>query len=229
MKLIGLIGGTTWFSTSEYYKCLNELTAAKMGGSHSARLLLYSVNFNDFKPSTNIGDWIDIGERLSAIASILESAGAECLALCANTPHFVADTIQRAIKIPLLHIAEATALKIHHQNLKKVALLGTRVTMEQNFFRNKLAEFNIECIIPELEEREFIHQSILEELGKGIFTPATKVRYLDIMTKLYKQGAEGIIFGCTEIPLLIKAIEIPYPTFDTTLIHSEYIISHALS
>lgn len=229
MKLIGLIGGTTWLSTVEYYRLLNQLTYQKLGGSHSAKLLLYSVDFEEFKPSTDMSKWIDISNRLTEIALKLQHAGAECLALCANTPHLVADQIQQKINIPLIHIAEATAEKIKSSPINKVALLGTKVTMEQNFFKDILSKHHIETVIPSEAERNFIHESILGELGKGILKEETKERYLEIIDLLIQQGAKGVILGCTEIPLLILQQDVPIPVFDTTMIHAEAIIEFALN
>lgn len=229
MKLIGLIGGTTWLSTVEYYRLLNQLTNQKLGGSHSAKLLLYSVDFEEFKPSTDMSKWIDISNRLTEIALKLQHAGAECLALCANTPHLVADQIQQKINIPLIHIAEATVEKIKLSQINKVALLGTKVTMEQNFFKDILSKHHIETVIPSEADRNFIHESILGELGKGILKEETKERYLDIIDQLIHQGAQGIILGCTEIPLLILQEDVSAPIFDTTMIHAEAIVEFALN
>jgi len=229
MKLIGLIGGTTWLSTIEYYRLLNQLTNQKLGESNSAKLLLYSVNFEEFKPSTDMSKWIDITNRLIEIAMKLQHAGTECLVLCANTPHLVADQIQKIISIPLIHIAEVTAEKIKSLQINKVALLGTKVTMEQNFFKDILSKHNIETLIPSEADRNFIHETILGELGKGILKEETKERYLDIIDQLIHQGAKGIILGCTEIPLLILQEDVSVPVFDTTLIHSEAIVEFALS
>jgi aspartate racemase len=228
MKLIGLIGGTTWLSTVEYYKLLNQLTNQKLGGSHSAKLLLHSVDFEEFKPSTDLSKWNDISNRLGDIALKLQDAGAECFAFCANTPHLVADKIQQRLNIPLIHIAEATAQKIKLSQLQKVALLGTKITMEQNFFKEILAKHHIESVIPSEAERNFIHDSILGELGKGILKEQTKDRYLDIIDQLISQGAQGVILGCTEIPLLILQEDVSVPVFDTTMIHAEAIIEFAL-
>lgn len=228
MKTLGLIGGTSWLSTVEYYRNINQLVNERLGGLNSAKMFLYSLNLEEFKPPVDPAAWKPTTEHLISIAQSLETAGAECLIICANTPHMVADIIQRSIGIPLIHIAEATALEIKKQGLKKVALLGTRITMEQSFYTDKLSAHGIETIIPETNDREFINNSIFTELGKGLFTTDTKERYLQIIEKLIQQGAEGMIFGCTEIPLLINQAECQVPIIDTTVIHSKAAVDFAL-
>jgi len=227
MKTLGLIGGTSWFSTAEYYRLLNELANQKLGGASSAKLLLYSVDFSEFRPLAVNNEWDKIEKLFTGIAQRLEKAGADCLVLCANTPHIMADGIQRNISIPIIHIGVATAEEIKKHQLKKVALLGTKPTMEQNFIKEKLASKGIEAIIPGGSDRDFVHSSILEELTKGIFTTSTKARYLEVIENLRKEGAEGVIFGCTEIPMLIKEQECPMPSFDTTLIHAKAAVEFA--
>ncbi len=199
MKTLGLIGGTSWVSTAEYYRMINEKVNQKLGGLNSAKLFLYSLNLEEFKPSADPVKLMEMESTLSSIAIKLQHAGADCIVLCANTPHIAADNVQSNISIPLIHIAEVTASAIKHQRLKKIGLLGTKVTMEQKFYRDKLSEQQIETIIPDEEDREFIHNSIVTELGKGIFTEKTKHKYLVIIEKLVRQGAKGIILGCTEI------------------------------
>lgn len=228
MKTIGLIGGTSWVSTVEYYTNINKFVNERLGRNNSARIILYSVNFEEFNPPLNPDDWGEIIIKFSDIAGRLEKAGAECLLLCANTPHIMAEKIQQSITIPLIHIAEATAKEIIKENIKKVALLGTKVTMEQSFFKDKLAKKGIETIIPNAIDREFIHTSIFEELGKGIFRPGTKKRYLQIIDELKNLGADGVILGCTEIPLIIKQSDVYITTFDTTHIHSSAAVDFAL-
>lgn len=228
MKTLGLIGGTSWVSTIDYYQLINQQVNEQLGALNSAKLILYSVNFEEFRPPTELNKWGVIAEKLATIALNLERAGAECLVICANTPHLVADRIQEKLHIPLLHIAEATAAEIKRQGMRKVALLGTRVTMEQDFFRQKLLKKGIESIIPEAGDRDYIHESILSELAKGIFTQDTKSRYLSIMREMVNQGAEGIILGCTEIPMLLQPHECPAPVFDTMLIHATAAVEFAL-
>ena len=183
-------------------------------------MLLYSVNFEEFRPPVDPKEWGRVRENLIAISKKLEMAGAECLMLGANTMHLVADDIQKEIQIPLIHIADATAKEVVKQNISKVGLLGTKITMEQEFFKERLLRNSIETFIPDDADREVIHASIFDELGKGIFSSEMKKKYLEIINKLRKKGAEGIIFGCTEIPMLLKPEDCRFPTFDTTLIHA---------
>jgi aspartate racemase len=186
------------------------------------------MNYEEFKPPPDPKDWSTTSEGLLAIAKKLEDAGADCIVLCANTPHMAADVIQQNIRIPLIHIAEETAKEIAKQNIKKVALLGTKLTMEQPFFRTKLSDHGLETIIPEDEERSFINSTIFNELGKGIFPKEIKKKYLQIIESLRGKGAEGIILGCTEIPMLIKPGDCSIQLFDTTLIHATAAVNFAL-
>ena len=229
MKTLGLIGGTTWVSPIDYYKYINQLINEKLGGDNSARLLLYSVNFREIKELADADDWQQIGVHLSDAARRLENAGADALVLCANTMHIVAERVQQHISVPLLHIVDATAKEIEKQKMSRVGLLGTRFTMEKDFFKEKLFEYGIETIVPDAEDRAFIHSSIFLELGKNIFKDETKNKYLEITENLQAKGAEGVIFGCTEIPLLIKAEDCRVASFDTTLIHAKYAVDFALA
>ncbi len=229
MKTIGLIGGTTWLSTVDYYRLINEGVSKKLGGVNSAKILLYSMNFADKKKLLDNNDWNTIAACYCEVALKLEEAGAGCLVLCANTPHTIADKIVRATYIPLIHIAEATAEEIAKQQLKKVGLLGTRFTMEQSFYKDKLSAKGIEVFTPGETDRLFINNSIFNEMAKGIFSPETKANYLSIIDKMTEQGVEGIIFGCTEIPLLIKPHECTIPVFDTTLIHANAAVRFAVA
>jgi aspartate racemase len=227
LKTLGLIGGTTWLSTIDYYRIINQLVNERLGGLHSANLLLRSVDFHELKKLVDTQSWPEIGKYLSELAIQLENAGADCIVLCANTMHMVADMVQQNIHIPLIHIAEATANEILKQRIQKVGLLGTRFTMEQPFFTDILSHKNIQTFIPNEEQRMFIHTSIFDEIGKNIFKEATKNAYLGIIENLRKQGAEGIIFGCTEIPMLIKAEECSIPVFDTTFIYATAAVEFA--
>src|ERR1035437_7761648 len=229
MKTLGLIGGLSWFSTSIYYRRINQLVNERLGSEHSAKLLLYSVDFNDFRILQGKNDWNQIEIMMTDIAQRLENAGAECIVMCTNTPHLVADKVQQKIKIPLLHIAEETAKEIAKQNMNKVALLGTKFTMDHSFFKERLLKHDIEPIIPDNADRDFIHDSIFNELTKGVFKDETKKKYLEIIDKLQKEGAQGVIFGCTEISLLIKQEESLLKIFDTTAIHSTAAVDFALS
>lgn len=229
MKTLGIIGGLSWFSTTVYYRTINQLTNQQLGGSHSARLLLYSVDFNDFKILQEQNDWDKIEQMLTDIALKLQNTGADCIVMATNTPHLVADTVRQKIKIPLLHIAEETAKEIVRQQINKVGLLGTKFTMENSFFKDRLTKFGIETIVPDNADRDFIHASIFNELTKGIFKDETKKKYIAIIDNLKTNGADGVIFGCTEIALLINQADSSVTVFDTTAIHSKAAVDFALS
>ena len=228
MKTLGLIGGMSWLSTIDYYRIINQLTNEQLGALNSAKIFLCSVNFEDFKVSMGNGDWGAIAEMLTGAAGKLEAAGAECIIICANTPHMVANYVQLGVDIPLIHIAEATAEKIANNHIKKIALLGTRITMEQNFFKAKLAQKQIITLVPNAEDRQFIHDAVFNELGKGIFAPDTKARFIEIINELVRQGAGGVIFGCTEFPYLINQEDCGIPIFDTTIIHAKAAVEFSL-
>src|SRR4051812_31293410 len=187
MKTIGIIGGTSWVSTVDYYKLLNDLTHKKLGGSHAARLILYSVNFHEIKQLLDQNDWKSIAAIYIDIANKLKYAGAECIVLAANTAHRIADEVQQAVPLPLIHIADATAQEISKQQVKKVALLGTKFVMENAFFKDRLSSRGIETMIPSDADREFIHSSIFNELTRNIFTEETKQKYLALIEKLTAQ------------------------------------------
>jgi aspartate racemase len=229
MKILGLIGGTTWVSTVDYYRYINQLTNERLGGQNSAQILLYSFNFDKVKTLADAGDWENFGELFASVAQNLENAGAQAIVLCANTAHIVADFIGSRVKIPLINITDETAKEISAQTLERVALLGTRFTMENDFYKNTLRRYDIETIIPNDEERAFIHDSIFDELGKNVFSGETKRKYLEIIERLNREGAEGVIFGCTEIPLLLKPEDCSIPSFDTTQIHARAAVDFALS
>lgn len=228
MRTLGLIGGTTWLSTVEYYRIINQEVNRRLGKANTARILLYSVNHEEFLPPSDEEGWISVRERLIEIAGKLEAAGAESLLLCANTMHKVAGEVSANIGIPLIHIAEVSAAAIRKAGVKKVGLLGTKVTMEGDFFKQELLKQSIETVIPGDRDREFINNSIFKEFGKGIFSQETKQGYLEIIDRLVAAGAEGIILGCTEIPLLIKPGDFTAPTFDTTLLHATAAVDFAL-
>jgi aspartate racemase len=228
MKTLGLIGGTTWLSTMDYYRYLNEDINKRTGGTDFARCIIYSFNFTEIRKLTEVNDWDSILKLVTHACRNLEQSGAEAIVLCANTMHHIAEGLAKNINIPIIHIAEATAYEIKKKNLKKAALLGTRFTMEFGFFKAKLAEQNIETIIPEEHDRNFIHSTIFDELALNIIKPETKERYIAIINGLVKQGAEGVILGCTEIPLLIKQKDLDIPAFDTTKIHADAAVDFAL-
>ncbi|MCV2487040.1 aspartate/glutamate racemase family protein [Flavobacterium sp. SH_e] len=230
MRKIGLIGGISWVSTSDYYTLINKGINEKLGGLNFSECLIYSFNYADIKKNNDANDWDSTFNLLFKAAEVLKSGGAEAILLCANTMHLIADKLQKAIGLPLIHIAEETAIEIQKKEIKKVGLLGTKFTMELDFFKDKLAEKGIETIIPISEEdKDFIHYTIFEELGRGIATEETKKRYLEIANELIKNGAEGIILGCTEIPLVIKEDDLNVPIFDTTLIHTQAAINFQLA
>jgi len=229
VKTIGLIGGTSWISTVEYYRIINQLTNERLGGLNSAKILLYSINFEEFKPPSDPNGWGPVVETLTGIARRLEHAGADCLLLCANTPHMAAAGVQKNIRIPLIHIAEVTSQEIAKQKLSTVGLLGTKYTMELPFFKTKLLEHNIRPLVPGDKERIDINASIYGELGKGVFKPETKEKYLRIIEEFKKKGAQGVILACTEIPLLLKQSDCDIPVFDTTAIHARSAVDFALS
>jgi len=228
MKKIGLVGGTTWVSTLDYYRLLNELVNERKGGAESAEVILYSVNFAPIKKYTEEGNWSAIGEIICDAAQKLEKAGADCILLGANTMHKIAPEVQQSIKIPLIHIATITAQAIARQSMTKVALLGTKYTMQLDFYKNALAEQGIETVIPASAQIDIINSAIYNELGKNIFLPATKQHFVDVINDLVGQGAEGVILGCTEIPLLIKQSDSPVPVFDTTRLHATAAVEFAL-
>lgn len=228
MKILGLIGGTSWVSTIDYYRFINQGINDKLGGVNAAELLLHSFNYADIAKNHAEDRWDKTTQMIIDAGVGLKNAGAEAIILCANTTHLVADEVEQAIGLPIINIATATAKAINKHGLKKVALLGTKFTMEKTFFTDKLTEAGIESITPNDAERAFIHQTLMDELGKGILLPETKTRYLQIIDRLVQQGAEGVILGCTEIPLLIKPEDTDVIQFDTTQIHSAAAVEFAL-
>lgn len=229
MKTIGLIGGLTWHSSIDYYRLCNEMVNQQLGGVHSCRMLMYSVDFEEVKQLTFANNWNAIAAMMSDVAAKLETAGADCLLLGANTMHNIAEQVQAAVQIPLIHIATATALEISKRQLNSVALLGTRYTMQMDFYKSKLKEKGIDTIIPGEDDIEYINHIIYEEMGKGIFLEQSKARVIKIINDLKQQGAGGVILGCTELPILIKPDDISIPSFDTALIHVKAAVSFALA
>jgi aspartate racemase len=229
MKTIGLIGGISWLSSVDYYRIINEQINHKLKGLNAGKIILYSVNYGEIKELTDQNNWSGIASVIKDAAIKLEVAGADCLIIGANTMHRIAPEVQQAVKIPLLHIAEATAASIQKKGLKTVGLLGTKYTMELDFFKDKLKSFGITTLIPDLFDRDLIHAAIYNELGKGLLLPETKSMLLTVMEELKDSGAEGIILGCTEIPLLITQEDFELPLFDTTLIHASAAVEFALS
>ena len=221
LKTIGLIGGMSWESTVTYYKIINETVKEKLGGLHSAKCTLYSVDFQEIEECQANGNWEKSGEILGEAANNLEKAGADFIVICTNTMHKVINQIKEKISIPILHIAEMTAEKILEKGLKNIALLGTKYTMEQDFYKSKLIEKGINVIIPDKNDIEIINKVIYDELCLGIINSNSKKKFLEIVDKLRNKGAEGIILGCTEIGLLIKNEDTDVPLFDTAIIHAE--------
>ena len=221
LKTIGLIGGMSWESTVTYYKIINEVIKEKLGGLHSAKCVLYSVDFQEIEECQANGNWEKSGEILGEAAYNLEKAGADFIVICTNTMHKVINQIKEKISIPILHIAEMTAEKILEKGLKNIALLGTKYTMEQDFYKSKLIEKGINVIIPDKNDIEIINEVIYDELCLGTINSDSKKKFLEIVDKLRSKGAEGIILGCTEIGLLIKNEDTDVPLFDTAIIHAE--------
>ena len=228
MKTIGLIGGTGWVSSLEYYRLINLEINRQLGGLNAARCLLYSFNYNDIAELNQKNDHASILKMLIDSANKLEVAGVDCIVLCANTLHFYADDLQRQISKPIIHIATATAKAVMAQGLSKVGLLGTKMTMEEGFYKNQLSSSKIETVVPDDRGRAFIHRTILNELLKNIFLDKTKDQFKNIIEKFQEQGAQGVILGCTEIPLLINQTDIEIPLFNTLEIHAKAIADFAL-
>lgn len=221
MKTIGLLGGMSWESTVTYYQVINETVMKEMGGFHSAKILMYSLDFDEIEKCQSSGQWEKSGEILANAAKKLETAGADLIVICANTMHKVAGQIQENVSIPLIHIAEVTAQAILDKGFKKIALLGTKYTMEQDFYKSILIEKGLEVMIPDAEERVYINNVLYNETGVGILKESSKNRFLEIMDEMVEKGAEAVILGCTEIGLLINQNDTETPLFDTTLIHAE--------
>ena len=230
MKTIGLLGGMSWESTIPYYRLINEGVKQSLGGLHSAKILLHSVDFHEIEECQSNGDWQRAGEILAQAAVGLQQAGAEGIVLCTNTMHKVTEAIESACDVPFLHIADATGRAIQKQQMNNVALLGTRYTMEQDFYRGRLqTEFGISTLIPEADDRQKINQIIFDELCLGEFSEASRDYYLGVIDQLAEQGAHGVIFGCTEIGLLVPTELSPLPVFDTAAIHAQDAVAFMLS
>lgn len=228
MKTIGLIGGLSWLSTLDYYRMLNEMINEKLGGSEAGKIIIYSVNFGEIKTLTEEDRWDKIAEIICNAAKKIESAGVDCILIGANTMHKIANQVQDKVSIPVINVAEEVAKEINKKKLTTIALLGTKYTMQLDFYKNKLSKQGINTIIPDQDEIEFINTAIYYEMGKGIFLPATKEKTLAIINNLIVQGAQGIILGCTELPILIKQEDCVVPVFDTTRIHATAAVAFAL-
>ncbi|QPQ36132.1 aspartate/glutamate racemase family protein [Lysinibacillus sp. JNUCC-52] len=228
MKTIGLIGGMSWESSAMYYRLLNEKVQQQLGGLHSAKCILYSVDFQEIEHYQANGQWQKAGEILREAARSLEKAGADFIVICTNTMHKVIDIIETNITIPILHIADATAVQIQQASIQTIALLGTKYTMEQEFYKTRIEQAGINVIVPNEEERTVINRIIYEELCLGKIEPTSKETYLQVIANLVKSGAQGIILGCTEIGLLIQQEDVLVPVFDTTIIHALAAVEKAL-
>jgi aspartate racemase len=230
MKTIGMIGGMSWESSSEYYRIVNETVKAKLGGLHSAKCLMYSVDFSEIESLQRQGNWDKATQLMIEAARHVEAGGADFIIICTNTMHKMADEVQKNIGVPLLHIADATAEVIKARGLHKIGLLGTKFTMEDDFYRGRLVEkHGLDIIIPQADDRAIVHRVIYEELVLGHINPASRVQYGRIIETLIEAGAQGIILGCTEIGLLVKDEDSRAPLFDTTRIHAVKAVEYALA
>ncbi|MGZ5416743.1 MAG: aspartate/glutamate racemase family protein [Nocardioides sp.] len=229
MKRIGLIGGMSWESSAEYYRLLNELVRERLGGLHSAECLLFSVDFAEIEAMQVEGRWADAADRLVEAARILEAGGADFVVLCTNTMHKVADALEAAVSIPLLHLADTTADAILSAGLSRVGLLGTAFTMEQDFYRDRLASHGLGVVIPDAEDRALVHRVIYDELCLGVVSETSRAAYLDVIGRLVENGAAGVVLGCTEIELLVGQAHIDVPVFPTTRLHAVAAVDLALT
>lgn len=228
MKTIGLIGGMSWESSSEYYRIINEEVKRRLGGLHSARCLLYSVDFEEIERYQSVGNWDKAGELLGEVALCLEKGGADFIVICTNTMHKVIHNIQNKINIPILHIADATTTQIKKSGIHSIGLLGTKYTMEQDFYKSRIEAEGIKVIVPHVQDREILNKIIYEELCLGKVLQPSRDYYKKVIERLIQNGAEGIILGCTEIGLLIKSEDSEVPLFDTTLIHALEAVNESL-
>ena len=228
MKTIGLIGGMSWESTITYYQLINEGVKDALGGLHSAKILLYSVDFFEVEALMSSGEWDKAADLLGGVAARLESAGADMILICTNTLHKVAPQVQARIRVPLVHIAEAAAERLLEQGVTRVGLLGTKYTMTQEFYRDKLVERGIEVLIPEGDDIDLINRVIFEELCLGVVKEDSRAEYLRVIESLQQRGAQGILLGCTELGLIVSDKDVTLPLFDTTEIHAKKALSLAL-
>ncbi len=228
VKVLGLLGGMSWTSTMEYYRLANEETQARLGGLHSAPLLLWSADFAEIEVLQVAGRWDEAGRVLADAARALEQAGAEVLVLCTNTMHKVAETIEAAVEIPLVHIVDSAAAAVSAVGIRRVGLLGTRFTMEEPFWARRMDGYGIEVAVPGPDDRETVHRIIYDELCRGVMTDASRARYVEIVEKLAGEGAEGVVLGCTEIELLVGSHDTSVPLFPSTALHVRSAVDAAL-
>lgn len=229
MKTIGLLGGMSWESTESYYRAINVTVREQLGGLHSAKIVLVSIDFAEIEALQMQGDWGKAGELLAAAAQAVQNAGADFLVICTNTMHKVAPAIAAQIGIPILHIADATADELRAQGVKTVGLLGTRFTMEQAFYKDRLIAQGIAVVVPDQPDRDVVNKVIYDELCLGVIKTDSRAQYLDIIHRLQQQGAEAVILGCTEIALLVKQADTLVALFDTTAIHAQQAVRLALA
>ena len=229
MKTIGLLGGTTWESTQDYYRIINQQMLLKAGNRNTAKIVLYSVNFHEVEVLVNAKKYDEVGVLMNKAAQAIEKAGAECLLICANTMHMVADSTMSGVHIPLIHIVDETLKEIKRNGFIKVGLLATRQTMEMDFYKKRFRKNGVEIVIPEAEDREFIQATIFNELFNGIISESSRERMLECMNGMEQLGAQCVILGCTEIPLLVKQEHTDIPVFDSTYIHSCAAVDFALN
>jgi aspartate racemase len=222
MKTIGLIGGMSWESTAVYYRLLNEIARERLGGLHSAQLLMWSFDFAEIEALQAAGDWKGATERMVGAAQALDRGGADCVVICTNTMHKMADAVSGSVSIPLIHIADGTGAAIRQTECRRPILLATRYTMEQDFYRKRLEDVhNVKAVVPDEAGRDLVHRVIYEELCRGIVLPASKAAYVDLVNRMQRtEGADGVILGCTEITLLLSPDDFTIPVFDTTLLHA---------
>jgi aspartate racemase len=228
MKTIGLIGGMSWESSIEYYRIINEAVRERLGGLHSAPCVMYSVEFEEIRALQEREDWAGLTEAMANAARRLKGTGADFVVICTNTMHIMAADVREQADIEVLHIADATGAAIREKGLKKVGLLGTKFTMEKDFYKKRLERYGIETIIPDEEDREEVHRIIFGELCAGVIDPASRERLKGIIAKLASRGAQGIVLGCTEIPLIISQKDATVPVFDTTRIHAVAAVKYAM-
>jgi aspartate racemase len=228
MLTIGMLGGMSWESSAEYYRLANELVRDRLGGLHSAQCLLYSVDFADVEAMQATGRWDDAAKVLAAGAKALEAGGADLLLLCTNTMHKVAGQVEDAVGIPFVHLGDATASAVRAAGVERVGLLGTAFTMEQDFYRDRLASHGLTVLVPEPADRDLVHRVIYDELCVGVVSPASREAYRAVMRRLVDRGAQGIILGCTEIELLVGPDDTSVPVFPTTRLHVEAALDRAL-
>ncbi|GAA4315387.1 aspartate/glutamate racemase family protein [Mucilaginibacter gynuensis] len=229
MKIIGLIGGMSWESSALYYRHINKMVHQQLGGIHSAQIQMHSVDYDPIVEMGRVGNWQGVADITTDIAVKLEASGAECILICCNTVHRIADEVEQKISIPLIHIADVTGEAIQKAGLTKIALLGTKFTMEGDFFKSRiLQKFGIDTIVPNDADRDYLHDAIRNEFCNGIFSDSTKQHIITIINKMVSEGAQGVILGCTELPILISPEDCSIPVFDTTLIHSQAAVKFSL-